>query len=76
VFGRTSHSAGDDTAAFEQDLREHAPKWMPLDMRLMGDRFLTKGMLPDDGDVDRLVAMLGRPLRSYRDFAIEITATP
>jgi uncharacterized protein YbjT (DUF2867 family) len=75
VLGRTIHYVGDDTAAFEQNLREHAPKWMALDMRLMGDRFLTEGMLPDDGDVDRLAAMLGRPLRSYRDFAAEITTT-
>jgi hypothetical protein len=40
----------------------------------MADRFQTDGMLPADGDVDRLVSMLGRPLRRYRDFAVETAA--
>ncbi|MER3355857.1 MAG: NmrA/HSCARG family protein, partial [Hoeflea sp. D1-CHI-28] len=44
------------------------------DMRLMCERFLTEGMLPDAGDVVRLSTLLGRPLRSYRDFATEIAA--
>jgi hypothetical protein len=29
-------------------------------------------MLPEHGDVERLQALLGRPLRSYRDFAMEV----
>lgn len=41
-------------------------------MRLMAERFLTDGMVPEAGDVDRLTALLGRPLRTYRDFADEI----
>jgi hypothetical protein len=44
---------------------------MAFDMRLMAERFLTDGMLPEAGDVERLTALLGRPLRSYRDFAAE-----
>lgn len=44
-------------------------------MRMMGERFLTDGMLPEDSDVERLTAMLGRPLRSYRDFALETAAS-
>ncbi len=44
-------------------------------MRLMADRFLSDGMIPEPGDVDRLTKLLGRPLRSYRDFASEIKAT-
>ena len=75
ALGRTIHYAGDDTAAFEENLRNYAPAWMALDMRLMGERFLTDGMKPEAGDVDRLTAMLGRPLRSYRDFANEIAAS-
>ncbi len=50
------------------------PAWMAYDMRLMSERFLTEGMVPEAGDVERLTKLLGRPLRSYRDFAAEISA--
>ncbi|CDZ42261.1 NmrA family protein [Neorhizobium galegae bv. officinalis] len=66
---------GGDTAAFEQNLKQFMPPWMAYDMRMMGERFLTDGMLPEDSDVERLTAMLGRPLRSYRDFALETAAS-
>jgi uncharacterized protein YbjT (DUF2867 family) len=75
VLGRPIAYGGDDTAAFEQNLRKFMPSWMAFDMRLMADRFLTDGMIPDAGDVERLSALLGRPLRSYRDFASEISAS-
>lgn len=42
--------------------------------RVMSERFLSEGMIPEVGDVGRLVDMLGRPLRTYRDFVAEITA--
>jgi uncharacterized protein YbjT (DUF2867 family) len=74
VLGRPIAYPGHDTAEFEQNLRRFMPHWMALDMRMMAERFLTDGMIPDAGDVDRLVAMLGRPLRSYRDFAVQIAA--
>ncbi|ESX74211.1 NmrA/HSCARG family protein [Mesorhizobium sp. M0027] len=72
VLGRQITYPGDDTAGFEQNLRQFMPSWMALDMRLMAERFLTDGMVPDAGDVDRLTALLGRPLRSYRDYAAAI----
>jgi uncharacterized protein YbjT (DUF2867 family) len=72
VLGRPIAYAGDDTAAFEQNLRQSMPAWMAYDMRLMGERFLTDGMRPGAGDVDRLTAMLGRPLHTYRAFAAGI----
>jgi hypothetical protein len=50
------------------------PSWMAFDMRLMAERFLTDGMLPDAGDVERLTTLLGRPLRSYRDHIAEIAS--
>lgn len=75
VLGRPIAYAGDDTAGFEQNLRQFTPAWMAFDMRLMTERFLTDGMLPEAGDVERLTTLLGRPLRSYRDFAAEITAS-
>jgi uncharacterized protein YbjT (DUF2867 family) len=74
VLGRTIAYGGDDTAAFEQNLRKFMPGWMAFDMRLMSERFLTDGMIPEPGDVARLTRLLGRPLRCYRDFASEIAA--
>jgi hypothetical protein len=50
------------------------PGWMSFDMRMMSERFLTEGMIPEAGDIKRLTDLLGRPLRSYRDFVSEITA--
>jgi uncharacterized protein YbjT (DUF2867 family) len=74
VLARPVAYGGDDTAGFEQNLRHFMPGWMAYDMRLMSERFISDGMLPDTGDVARLTAMLGRPLRSYRDFARETAA--
>lgn len=75
VLGRPISYPGEDTAAFEQNLRQHMPSWMAFDMRLMSERFLTEGMIPEAGDVERLTALLGRPLYSYRDFASEIATS-
>jgi len=75
VLGRPIAYPGDDTAGFEKNLRQFMPSWMAFDMRLMSERFLTEGMMPEPGDAARLTALLGRPLRSYRDFASEIVAS-
>src|SRR3954468_876261 len=74
VLGRKIAYGGDNTAGFEENLRKFMPSWMAYDMRLMSERFLTEGMIPDEGDVQRLTTLLGRPLRSYREFASEIAA--
>lgn len=74
VLQRPVAYGGDDTAAFEQNLRQFMPPWMAYDMRLMAERFLVDGMVPEAGDVERLTGMLGRPLRSYRDFAVSTAA--
>jgi len=74
VLGRTIAFPGNDTAQFEQNLRQAMPSWMAFDMRLMAERFITEGMVPESGDVERLTRILGRPLRSYRDFVAQITA--
>ena len=74
ALGRTIAYGGDDTAGFEQNLRQFMPAWMAYDMRQMAERFLTDGMVPETGDVERLSQLLGRPLRSYRDFAAATAA--
>jgi len=75
VLERPVAYGGDDTAAFEQNLRQFMPPWMAYDMRLMAERFLSDGMVPEAGDVERLTALLKRPLRSYRDFAARVAAS-
>lgn len=75
VLGRPIAYPSEDLAGFEANLRQSGmPGWMALDMRLMAENFVKHGMVPDDGDVDRLTAMLGRPLHSYRDFAAAAAA--
>ena len=74
VLGREIAYGGDDTKRFEENLRQFMPAWMAYDMRLMSERFLSQGMVPEPGDVERLTTLLGRPLRTYRDFVSEISA--
>ncbi|CAN5333178.1 NmrA/HSCARG family protein [soil metagenome] len=66
---------GDDPTGLEQNLGNIMPKWMAYEMRLMAERFISDGMLPDAGDVERLTQILGRPLHAYRDFASQVAAT-
>lgn len=75
VLGRPIVYPDEDTAAFEQNLRQFMPSWMAFDMRLMSERFITEGMVPDAGDVKRLTTLLGRPLHSYREFASQTAAS-
>jgi uncharacterized protein YbjT (DUF2867 family) len=69
VLGRAIAYPGEDLAAFEQNMRQFMPSWMAFDMRLMGERFITDGMVPAAGDAERLTRLLGRALHSYREFA-------
>src|SRR5262249_24095355 len=71
VLQRPVKYAGDDVAAYEPMMKAFAPDWMAYDMRLMVARIQREGMVANPGDVERLVSLLGRKLRSYRDFAAE-----
>lgn len=72
VLGKPVVYPGDDTLGFEKNLRAFMPGWVAFDMRLMSERFISDGMIPEAGDVDRLTHLLGRRLHSYRDFATQI----
>jgi uncharacterized protein YbjT (DUF2867 family) len=72
ILGRPVAYGGDDPTAFEQNLATFLPKWMAYEMRLMAERYVSDGMIPETGDVERLTKILGRPLHSYRNFATEI----
>ncbi|MFL6707482.1 MAG: SDR family oxidoreductase [Massilia sp.] len=74
ALGRPVVYGGDDPSAFEQNLAGFMPRWMAYEMRLMAERFVGDGMLPVAGDVDKLTAILGRPLHTYREFATALAA--
>lgn len=74
LLGRPVVYGGDDPSGFEQNLATFMPNWMAYEMRLMAERYVADGMIPETGDVERLTAMLGRPLHNYRDFAAGLSA--
>ncbi|MDG3439642.1 SDR family oxidoreductase [Nitrospirillum amazonense] len=69
ILGRPIAYGGDDPSGFERTMAGFMPKWMAYEMRLMAERYVSDGMIPEAGDVERLTRILGRPLHSYRDFA-------
>ncbi len=73
VLGREVAYAGDDLDAFEGRIKGMLPPWMAYDMRTMNRGFQTHGMRGAPDARQALEARLGRPLRTYREFA-EATA--
>lgn len=71
VIGKPIAYVGDDLDAFEAQNKARMPSWMAHDMRLMVRGFQEHGMQPEPGAGEKLVELLGRPLRRYRDFATE-----
>ena len=74
ILERPVAYGGDDPTGFEQNVANFLPKWMAYEMRLMAERYVSDGMVPEAGDVERLTRILGRPLRSYLDFATALAA--
>jgi len=75
VLGRPVVYGGDDPSAFEQTVAGFMPRWTAYEMRLMAERYVSDGMIPEAGDVERLTRLLGRPLHSYRAFAAALAAS-
>lgn len=73
ALGREIAYAGDDVAAFEAQMAAYGPAWLAYDMRLMMAGIQKFGMQAAEGTVERLQALLGRPLRTYEDFVREAT---
>jgi uncharacterized protein YbjT (DUF2867 family) len=71
VLGKPVNYGGDDLDAFEAQMASRAPSWMARDIRLMLGRFQRDGMAANERAVARMTELLGRPPRSYRDFAVE-----
>lgn len=71
ALGKPVSYGGDDLDAFEAQMASRAPGWMARDIRLMLGRFQRDGMAANERAVARMTELLGRPPRSYRDFALE-----
>ncbi len=69
ALGRPVVYGGDDPSGFEQNLAGFMPRWMAYEMRLMAERYVSDGMVPETGDVERLTRLLGHPLHTYKEFA-------
>ncbi|MFC5419971.1 SDR family oxidoreductase [Bosea eneae] len=72
LLGRPVIYGGDDPSGFEQNMASFMPNWMAYEMRLMAERYVSDGMVPDAADIARMTSILGRPLHSYREFASRI----
>lgn len=74
ALSRPIRYAGDDLDALEQRLKTFLPAWHAYDLRLMFRRYQTDGAVALGTEVKRLETLLGRPPRSYRDFAQAMAA--
>jgi uncharacterized protein YbjT (DUF2867 family) len=74
ALGRDIAYGGDDVVGFEAQMASFGPAWLAYDMRLMMSGIQQFGQHGQDGALERLQAMLGRPLRTYAAFVREATA--
>ncbi|MET1755067.1 NmrA/HSCARG family protein [Novosphingobium sp. RD2P27] len=74
VLGRPVVYGGDDPSGFEANMAAFMPKWTAYEMRLMAERYVSEGMIPEPGDRERLTTLLGRPLHGYREAAEALAA--
>jgi len=72
VLGREVRYSGGDLDAFEKAVKTKAPAWLAYDLRAMMRRYQADGAVATQEDIVRLTTLLGRPPRSYRDFAREM----
>jgi uncharacterized protein YbjT (DUF2867 family) len=75
ALGRPIRYGGDDLDMLEQRLKSAGPAWLAYDMRLMMGRYQQDGAVASTAEIERVTTLLGRPPRSYRDFAVATAAT-
>jgi hypothetical protein len=71
LLGKEIRYAGDDLDALEKQMRKRAPSWSAFDVRMMFERYLERGFVAEDGDLETLTELLGHSPRRYEDFASE-----
>jgi uncharacterized protein YbjT (DUF2867 family) len=72
LLDRPVSYAGNDLGPFTQMMRSYAPAWMAEDLRHMMARFQKQGLVATPAGLRQLTGRLGRPPRSYRNFAAEL----
>ena len=71
ALGKPIQYAGNDLDAWEKQAAQMMPDWMAFDIRMMYEHFGKHGLKSKPADVERLTKILGRPPRSFEDFAAE-----
>lgn len=72
LLGHRVRYDDDDLDVMEHRIANFVPGWMARDIRLMMNRFQRDGMTAAAGTDTRLQQLLGRPMRSYAEFAREM----
>ncbi len=74
VLGREVRYGGDDLDAWEQQNLRYLPPALAYDFRMMYDFFQREGLKASDEALARIERVLGKPPRSFADFARETAA--
>jgi len=74
ALGKEVTYPGDDLRAFEKTFGKMSSSALAYDVAGMFRGFQRDGMVAPDGASDRIAAMLGRPMRTYKAFAEEMAA--
>lgn len=71
LLGKEIQYTGHDFDQWEQSMRASMPSWSAYDLRMMFQGYFDRGFASTETEVVRLTKLLGRPPRSYEDFAME-----
>jgi uncharacterized protein YbjT (DUF2867 family) len=73
ILGREIHYAGDDLETWAKQSQHMMPAWMVSDFKVMYQYFQNHGLLADQADLEKQVAIVGHPPRSFDAFVTELT---
>jgi uncharacterized protein YbjT (DUF2867 family) len=75
VLGKQVIYPGTDPKGWEQQMKHVLPAWLAFDLRTMFESENEKGFASSTAQSERLAHLLGRPTRTYEQFAREASAT-
>jgi uncharacterized protein YbjT (DUF2867 family) len=74
LLGKEIKYTGHNFDQWEMQMRTSAPAWTAFDLRTMFQGYFDRGFASTASEVARLANLLGRPPRSYENFAAETAA--
>lgn len=74
LLNRDVRYAGQDFDRFEEQMRAYTSTWEAYDMREMFEGFHERGFVASNDEIARLTKLLGRPSRTYEQFASDTSA--